>query len=69
MTWDERLSCFLNAFFGGNCCETLCSRVWVCSLEHPRVRFAVFALDALFSWKEREHCWRAHLRHLRRRVA
>lgn len=69
MTWDEYLSCYLNALFGGDCCETLCSRAWVCSLHHPRVEMAVFVLDLLFSWKEREHCWQAHLRYLRRQRA
>lgn len=66
MTWDERLSCLVNAFLGGYACETLCSRIWLCSLSDPRAQACVFVLDMLFAWKEREHCWQAHLRYLRR---
>lgn len=66
MTLDERLSCTVNAILGGDFCETLCSRVWVCSLGNPRAQMCMFVLDSLFMWKEREHCWKAHLRHLRK---
>jgi hypothetical protein len=40
--------------------------VWVCSLGNPRAQMCMFVLDSLFMWKEREHCWKAHLRHLRK---
>lgn len=63
---DELISCRLNSLLGGDGCETFCSRVWVCSLSNWKGRVIMYALDTLFAWRESEHCWQAHLRHLRR---
>ena len=65
MTWDERYSCRLNFLLGGDACETFCSRVWVCSLDNWKGCAIKCIIDSLFFW-ETDHCWKAHLRHIKR---
>lgn len=66
MSWDERVSCKLNILFGGDGRETICSRIWACSLRDWRAEMLMLVIDGMFRMKEKEHCWKAHMRYLRK---
>lgn len=66
MEWDVAISIRVNLLTGGKAEEPLCSRVWHNALFSPAWEVVRFCLDTLFAYKEPEHCYRCHLRFLRR---
>lgn len=66
MSFDEKVSCFLNRLCGGDGGQTLCSRLFLCADNDWRIWLLTEAINAAFRWKEDDHCQRAFRRHLER---
>lgn len=65
MEIDVLISRKVNHWLGGNAKETICSRVARKALFSRRWEWVQMMIDSLHT--ERNHCWRSHLRFLKRK--